>query len=163
MDGTPTARGAVWDAAVVRARTRDVTLRLDGRPVVVAHSTRSRWARVRGLLFRRPLIAGEGVLLLSCSAVHTWLARGPIDVVHLDADLRVTKVAAGLRRWRITRGAPGTRHTLELAAGEAARIGIAPGAQLTPPGAGARTAEASGTIDPRAPARRSGGPSARHA
>lgn len=110
---------------------RDVTLRLDDRPVVVAHVAASWRTRMRGLLFRRPLIAGEGLMLVRCGSVHTWLMRYAIDVVYLDAELRVVKVAADLGRWRFSFGGRAAHHTLELAAGEAVRIGLVPGARLT--------------------------------
>ena len=113
---------------------RDVILRLDGRPVVVAHVASNWRTRMRGLLFRRPLIAGEGLVLTRCGSVHTWLMRYAIDVVYLDADLRVVKVAAAVGRWRFSIGGRGARHTLELAAGEAARLGLVPGARLATAG-----------------------------
>src|SRR5436190_17741234 len=48
-------------------------------------------ARLRGLLGRR-LKAGEGLLLVPCSAVHTFFMRYPIDVVFLDRELRAVRV-----------------------------------------------------------------------
>jgi uncharacterized membrane protein (UPF0127 family) len=55
--------------------------------------------------------------------------RIPLDVVFCDRDLRVVGVKADLRPWRVA-GARGTKLTLELAAGEAARRGVAVGTQL---------------------------------
>jgi hypothetical protein len=57
-------------------------------------------ARVRGLLGRSSLATGEGILLRPASSVHTAFMRFAIDVVFLDRDLRVLKIASHLRPWR---------------------------------------------------------------
>jgi uncharacterized membrane protein (UPF0127 family) len=84
---------------------------------------------MRGLLGRRGLPEGEGILLRPASSVHTAFMRFPIDVVFLDRDLRVLSVRADVRPWRaVTRR--GAHAALELAAGEAARQGIGEGDEL---------------------------------
>jgi uncharacterized protein len=87
------------------------------------------WSRMRGLLGRSGLEAGEGLLLKPCGSVHTFFMRFPIDVVFLDRELAVVAVSPEVAPWRTAR-AKGAKVTLELAAGEAARRGIAPGVQL---------------------------------
>jgi uncharacterized protein len=87
------------------------------------------WSRMRGLLGRNGLGREEGLLLKPCGSVHTLFMRFPIDVVFLDRELSVVAVRPELRPWR-TAGARGAKVTLELAAGEAARLGIEPGLQL---------------------------------
>jgi uncharacterized protein len=87
------------------------------------------WSRMRGLLGRGGLASGEGLLLKPCGSVHTLFMRFPIDVVFLDRELSVVAVRPDLRPWR-TAGARGAKVSLELAAGEAARLGIAPGMKL---------------------------------
>jgi uncharacterized membrane protein (UPF0127 family) len=89
-------------------------------------------ARMRGLLGRRELPSGEGVLLRPASSVHTAFMRFAIDAVFLDRDLEVIKVVAGLRPWRTASG----RHAkavLELAAGECDRRGLRVGDRLLAP------------------------------
>ena len=85
--------------------------------------------RLRGLLGTKELPAGEGILLRPCASVHTMFMRFPIDVVFCDRDLRVLAVAAEVPKWRM-RGQRGAKVAIELAAGEAARRGVASGAQL---------------------------------
>jgi hypothetical protein len=87
------------------------------------------WSRMRGLLGRSSLPAGEGLLLKPTGSVHTFFMRFPIDVVFLDRELSVVGVAAELPPWR-TAGRRGAKATLELAAGEASRRGIEPGDRL---------------------------------
>jgi uncharacterized membrane protein (UPF0127 family) len=61
--------------------------------------------------------------------VHTFFMRFPIDVVFLSRDGEVLRVAAALPAWR-TAGARKAKAVLELAAGEAERREIRPGARL---------------------------------
>jgi uncharacterized membrane protein (UPF0127 family) len=88
------------------------------------------FARMRGLLGRSGLSSGEGILLRPAGSVHTAFMRFSIDVVFLDREDRVWKVAADLRPWKAA-GCKGARTVLELPAGEAARRGLRPGVSLT--------------------------------
>ena len=85
--------------------------------------------RMKGLLGRRGLAAGEGMLIRPAPSIHTFFMRFPIDVVFLSRDGDVRKVAHNVRPWRI-RSCRGAYAVLELAAGEAERRGIASGDQL---------------------------------
>ena len=58
--------------------------------------------------------------------------RFPIDVVFLDAELRVLSVREAVPAWRTVKER-GAKATLELAAGESARAGIVPGDRLSRP------------------------------
>jgi uncharacterized membrane protein (UPF0127 family) len=88
------------------------------------------WTRLRGLMGRRELEPGEGLLLRPSGSVHTCFMRFAIDIAFLDSELRVLAVSPGVRPWRL-RLQRGARAVLELPAGEADRVGIAPGDQLT--------------------------------
>lgn len=87
------------------------------------------WLRFRGLMGKKALATGEGLLLRPCSSVHTMFMRFAIDVVFCDAELRVLAVAPEVPKWRV-RGRRGAKVALELAAGEAARRSVAVGTQL---------------------------------
>jgi uncharacterized membrane protein (UPF0127 family) len=80
--------------------------------------------RMRGLLGKSGLPAGEGLLLTPAPSIHTAFMRFAIDAVLLDSELRVLKLAAQLGPWR-TAGARRARAVLELGAGEIDRLGIA--------------------------------------
>ena len=84
---------------------------------------------MRGLLGRKELPSGEGILLRPAGSVHTFFMRFPIDVVFLDRDLSVLSVAEDVRPWKM-RGARGAKAVLELPSGECARRGIRVGQQL---------------------------------
>jgi uncharacterized membrane protein (UPF0127 family) len=85
--------------------------------------------RLRGLLGRRALDEGQGLLLRPAGAIHTWFMRGAIDAVFLDRRLVVVGVARNVRPWRFA-ARRGSRSVLELAAGESLRRGITPGSCL---------------------------------
>jgi uncharacterized membrane protein (UPF0127 family) len=86
--------------------------------------------RMKGLLGRRELPGGDGILLKPASSVHMAFMRFAIDAVFLDADMRVVKIAADLKPWRAA-GSRGSKSVLEIAAGEAARRGLSVGDRLT--------------------------------
>ena len=114
--------------------TEGITLRREDGAVacdrcVVAGSPSS---RMRGLLGRRSLDGGEGLLLRPASSIHTWFMRFPIDAVFLGGDGEILRVAGGVRPWRVA-AQPGARAVLELASGECARRGLRPGDRLILP------------------------------
>jgi len=86
-------------------------------------------ARMRGLLGRRGLERGEGLLLRPAPSVHTFFMRFTIDVVFLARDGGVVKVVPSLRPWR-TAAARRAKAVLELPPGEADHRGIRPGIRL---------------------------------
>jgi uncharacterized protein len=81
------------------------------------------FARMRGLLGRRAMPAGEGLLLKPAPSIHTAFMHFPIDVVFLDANFRIVKLVDNLRPWR-TASSLGARAVLELTAGEISLRGL---------------------------------------
>ena len=102
-----------------------VALIVGGRVVceecVVADSMRT---RMKGLLGRRGLEPGEGLLLRPANSVHTAFMRFAIDVVFLNRELEVLEVRESVPPWRMA-ARRGARAVLEMGAGEAQRNGIA--------------------------------------
>lgn len=86
-------------------------------------------ARMRGLLGRRSLPHGEGLLLRPAPSIHTAFMRFSIDAVFLDSNLCVVKVVNGMRPWRMASARRATA-VLELAAGQAALRGLGSTDQL---------------------------------
>jgi hypothetical protein len=104
--------------------------RSDGRLVCRARVASSFVARFRGLMLTASLEPGRGLLFPRTSSVHTQFMRYPIDVVFLDAERRVVSIRPKLRPWRFA-SCRGSSSALELAGGEAARLGLAEGDVLT--------------------------------
>lgn len=86
-------------------------------------------SRLRGLLFSPLLKPGEGLLIVPCDSVHTFFMRAPIDVVFLDRAGKIRRIVPHLAPWR-TAASLGAYQTLELAAGETARLGLQAGQSI---------------------------------
>jgi uncharacterized protein len=115
---------------ISKARGIVTVLRSDGSVACerckVAHRM---WPRMRGLLGKRGLESGEGLLIRPAPSIHTFFMRFPIDVVFLSRQGEVLKVAERVPPWR-ARSCRRSYAVLELAAGEAGRRGIAVGDRL---------------------------------
>lgn len=103
-----------------RARLRVVNRSRDAVLAGCAEVAASSWRRMRGLLGRPALAAGQGLLIAPCQGVHTVGMGYPIDVVHLDRDGVVRKVLHAVRPWRLGPLVWRSRYVLELPAGAAA-------------------------------------------
>jgi uncharacterized membrane protein (UPF0127 family) len=84
-----------------------------------------------GLMFRRRLPEGSGLLLMPCGSIHMCFMRMKLDIVYLDGGFRVLGLERDLKPWRLGKSVPGTRLVLELPAGTIDRCGIASGETLT--------------------------------
>ena len=57
-------------------------------------------ARAKGLIGRRGLEPGHGLLIPKCNCIHTFFMRFPIDATFLDRGGNVVKVVRNVRPWR---------------------------------------------------------------
>jgi uncharacterized membrane protein (UPF0127 family) len=89
---------------------------------------RSSRSRLRGLLGRQSLPAGEG-LALRQKSIHLFFMRMPLDIVFCDANMEIVRIVPELRPWR-TAGARRAHYALEIGAGEAERLGLHEGMAL---------------------------------
>lgn len=86
--------------------------------------------RLRGLMFTRSLPAGAGLWLRPCQSVHSFWMFYSIDVIFLDRNLRIVKLVANLRPFRLTAPHFSAHSVLELAPGTIERQGLKVGDQL---------------------------------
>jgi uncharacterized protein len=93
---------------------------------VVADTT---FRRLRGLLGKRELRPGDGIVLRPGWSIHTAFLFFPIDVVFVNANQVVIKVVRNLKPWRAST-CRGALDVVELAAGEAERRGIEAGDRI---------------------------------
>ena len=92
--------------------------------------TTGQWSsRFLGMRGAREFKKSCGVWVKRCSSINTFGFDQAIDVVFLSADGVVTKVVAGMKPWRMT-SCPDARTVLELRAGLAGRLNLAPGVAL---------------------------------
>ena len=108
----------------VTNRTRNRVL---GDRVVEAKRFSERFV---GLMGRRELPMGEGLLIRPCNSVHTFFMRIPIDVAFLDEEARIVRLYRALPPWRATSLYFKARSVLELPAGVLAGSGTEEGDAL---------------------------------
>ena len=82
--------------------------------------------RLKGLLGRPRLEAGEGLILDRCASVHTCFMGFPIDLCFLDAAGRVVRTLVALPPWRAA-SAVGAVWVVELPAGTLVRTEVREG------------------------------------
>jgi len=99
------------------------------RPVCIGELADGPLLRMRGLLGREGLPAGEGMLITPAPGIHTAFMRFPIDALFLDNSMRVIDIVERLRPWRMA-SRRRAHAVLELSAGECARQGVAVGDRL---------------------------------
>ena len=87
--------------------------------------------RLFGLLGRKGLKEGTGLLIKPSSGVHTFGMSFPIDIVSLDQNYRVLGTFENTGPWTIRGLSLKTRSVLELPAGRIQECGIEPGDELT--------------------------------
>jgi uncharacterized membrane protein (UPF0127 family) len=98
-------------------KTRDSVL---GAQVLIADRW---WARMRGFLRRPEPVAGEGILLSPCRAVHMIGMSFPLDVVFVDRHGRVVALYADLPPGGRSGYHIGAEYALEVPAGTIAATG----------------------------------------
>lgn len=85
------------------------------------------FARFRGLMLRKSLPEGEGLVLIPGGQIHMFFMRIPLDVIHADKQGTVLRVLAGIKPWRLGPIVRKCKIVIELPAGTAARTGTVAG------------------------------------
>jgi len=85
-----------------------------GNDIVLATSVAE---RLKGLLGRKSLPPGHGLLLRPCKGIHTFLMKFPIDVLFLDKENQVIGVYKSLPPNKMTSIYRAAHAVLELPAG----------------------------------------------
>ena len=108
----------------LRDRTRGTTI---GTEITIADTFLTRLA---GLLGRKQLDAGCGLIIRPSRGIHTFGMLFPIDAVALSQDLRVVKLWPRLAPFRVTSLQRKAHSILELPAGQIYHCQIHVGDQL---------------------------------
>lgn len=102
-----------------------------GREIAAAvERADSFWRRGVGLLGRAGLPVGAALWLVPCPSIHMFGMRFALDLLFLDADLRIVKVVRQIRPWRMASGGPGAHSVVELATGWLPEDAARPGDRL---------------------------------
>lgn len=85
------------------------------------------FSRLRGLMLRSRLEEGRGLLLAPCNSIHMMFMRFAIDVIYLDKDFCIKKIAQNVLPWIGMSFCFGAWAALEMASGEAERLKLSVG------------------------------------
>jgi uncharacterized membrane protein (UPF0127 family) len=88
------------------------------------------FSRLKGLLGKKSLADGEGLLIGPCKGIHTFGMQFPIDALFLDRDNCVLAAIGDLRPNRLTRIYPGASCVIELPAGTIASTATGTGDRI---------------------------------
>jgi len=86
--------------------------------------------RMKGLLGKDKLLAGEGLWIKPCMSIHTFFMKFPIDIVFLDKRNGVMALISSMRRNRLTRLYLKAASVLELPAGTIEKADIRIGDEI---------------------------------
>ena len=88
------------------------------------------WKRMKGLLGRSEMKETEGLWIKSCSSIHTYFMKFPIDVAFVDKNLKVTKISQSVTPGRLLFSTIGSRHVFEFGSGRLNNNNLEVGDQL---------------------------------
>ncbi len=109
-----------------------VVINQRNRNVVSSHTCfADSWRqRLIGLLTHNNMQQGEGLWLRPCQSIHTLGMKFSIDVVFLDKQNCIKKMACNIRPFRFCWSVKGTQSVLELPIGTIASAKLLQGDQL---------------------------------
>ncbi|MDB5074310.1 MAG: hypothetical protein JWO42_489 [Chloroflexi bacterium] len=102
---------------MVHNRTRGVYLATD------AGLATGLFTRFAGLMFRKILPEGNGLVLMPEGQIHMFFMRFPLDIVHADKEGKVLRILHGIKPWRLGPMVKKCRMVIELPAGSVAKSG----------------------------------------
>lgn len=88
------------------------------------------FGRFLGLMFRKQLTPGSGLLLVPCSQIHTFSMKFAIDAVFLDRNNVILTIEKDMKPWRAGKSVANSAKVIELNAGEAEARGLTAGDRL---------------------------------
>lgn len=85
---------------------------------------RTFFQRLMGLMFKKDMLAFDGLFIPDCKSIHTCFMRFEIDVLFLDKDLNIIKIIESLKPWRLTNIVFKAMGVLELPGGSVSKYGL---------------------------------------
>jgi len=82
-----------------------------------ARVTRTVKERMRGLLGRNGLDAGEALYISPCTSIHSFFMRFVFDAVFVGRDGTVLHMISRMKKWRMSKIVPQAAGVVELAEG----------------------------------------------
>lgn len=85
------------------------------------------WTRMKGLLGTKSLPEGQALWIKPCNQVHMYFMRYPVDLIFLDADLRIVRLIDNQPVNSISEKVAAAESVVELPVGAIARAGLREG------------------------------------
>jgi uncharacterized membrane protein (UPF0127 family) len=85
------------------------------------------FAKFAGLMLRKNLAEGGGLVIMSGEPIHMFFMRFALDVIHTNQQGVVLRILHGIKPWRLGPFVRKCRMAIELPAGTAARTGTVVG------------------------------------
>lgn len=86
--------------------------------------------RLKGLLGKREMQAGEGLVIYPCSMVHCLGMKIWIDVLFISADNKIVHIIENMKPGQISPWIKNARYVIELPAGQVARTNTQAGDEI---------------------------------
>lgn len=74
-------------------------------------------SRFLGLMFRKTLNEGEGLIVKPCNSIHMFFMQFPLDIIFVDKNNTVIYLIEGIRPWKISKIVRYSKYVIELPAG----------------------------------------------
>lgn len=82
------------------------------------------FSRLKGLIGKNELKINEGLCILPCKSVHTFFMKFSIDVIFVDKNGIVCKIAKNLKPYKISKYISKAQYVIELSSGMCNRFKI---------------------------------------
>jgi uncharacterized membrane protein (UPF0127 family) len=75
------------------------------------------YSRLFGLIPRKSISTGEGLIIDPCNSIHMFFMRFPIDVLFVDKNNVVVYIVENIKPWRISKVVWNSKYVVELPVG----------------------------------------------
>jgi uncharacterized protein len=73
--------------------------------------------RFKGLMLKKSLLQGSGLLITPCNSIHMFFMRFPIDAIFVDKNNKVVYLVEGLKPWKLSKLILKAHSVIELSEG----------------------------------------------
>ena len=87
--------------------------------------------RFRGLMFKKSIPDGWGLMIVPCNQIHMFNMRFPIDVVYISKEGKIVFIDKNVPKGKVCKAVKQAHCVLELNAGTAEGLGLNIGNTLT--------------------------------
>lgn len=109
---------------------KDFTVKEKNNPSLHIEAADTFTKRFMGLMGRKDLSPGYGLLLSPCSSIHMCFMRFAIDAIYLDKNYKIIKIVRNLQPWIGISCCLSAHTVIEIKAGTADKYGCSIGTHL---------------------------------